>query len=82
MEFVELRGGLVLPTEVIEFALALENRGIAFQAAGEVLRATSTTGEKPNLSAEDVAFIKARKGHLLALAGYQAPIPSTQSGAT
>jgi hypothetical protein len=72
MEFVELRGGLTLPTDVIEFALGLENRGLQLEAAGDVLRVKAQDG-KPILSAEETAFIRSRKAHLLAVAAYQAP---------
>lgn len=72
MEFVELRGGLTLPTDVLEFALRLEDRGVHIQANGDVLKVTADEG-KPVLSEEEVAFIRSRKPHLLAVAGYQAP---------
>jgi hypothetical protein len=73
MEFVELKGGLTLPTDVLEFALKLEDRGIVLEAAGEVLRVKEKTGSKPVLSDEESAFIRSRKAHLMAVAAYQAP---------
>jgi hypothetical protein len=72
LEFVELRGGLTLPVDILEFALKLENRGLHLQADGEILRITSDAG-KPDLSDEEMAFIRLRKAHLLAVASYQAP---------
>lgn len=72
MAFVELRGGLTLPVEVVEFALGLEDRGVRLEAAGDVLRVTSAAG-KPELSESEIAFIRSRKAHLLAVAAYQAP---------
>ena len=72
MEFVELKGGLMLPVEILDFALKLENRGLHLQADGEVLRVTSDTG-KPDLSVEEMAFIRLRKAHLLAVASYLPP---------
>ena len=72
MEFVELRGGLTLPVDVVEFALRLEDRGVRLEAAGDVLRVTSAAG-KPELSEEETSFIRSRKAHLMAVAMYQAP---------
>ena len=72
MEFVELRGGLTLPVEILEFALGLEARGVHLQANGDVLKVTSDEG-KPILSDDEVAFIRNRKPHLLAVAAYQVP---------
>ena len=74
MEFVELRGGRVLPVDVLEFALRLEERGIQLEAAGDVLKVKDKTGSKPVLSEQETAFIRSRKAHLLAVASYQAPI--------
>ena len=73
MAFVELKGGLVLPEEVIAFALGLENRGVRLSVAGDVLRVTSVAGGKPELSESDVAFIRNRKAHLMAVASYAPP---------
>jgi len=73
MEFIELRGGLTLPVEVVEFALRLEDRGIQLEAVKDVLRVKAKTGSKPILSDEETAFIRSRKAHLLAVATYQAP---------
>ena len=72
LEFVELRGGLTIPVEILEFALALENRGLRFQADGDVLRVTSEKG-KPELLVGEMAFIRSRKAHLMAMASYQPP---------
>jgi hypothetical protein len=72
LEFVELRGGLTLPVDILEFALKLENRGLDLQADGEVLRVTSDAG-KPDLSDEEMAFIRLRKPFLLAVASYLPP---------
>jgi len=73
MEFIELRGGLTLPVEVVEFALRLEDRGIQLEAVKDVLRVKAKTGSKPILSDEETAFIRSRKAHLLACASYVAP---------
>lgn len=80
MAFVELRGGLTLPEEVLAFALRLEDRGIRLHASGDVLKVTADVG-KPELSPEETAFIRSRKPHLLAIAAYQAP-PGGVVGAT
>ena len=72
MEFVELRGGLTLPVEILEFALGLEARGVHLQASGDVLKVSADEG-KPILSEDEIAFIRNRKAHLLAVAAYQAP---------
>jgi hypothetical protein len=72
LEFVELRGGLTLPVDILEFALKLENRGLHLQADGEILRITSDAG-KPDLSEDEMAFIRPRKAHLLAVASYLPP---------
>lgn len=76
MEFVELQGGLTLPVEILEFALRLEDRGVHLQVAGDVLKVTADAG-KPVLSEDEVAFIRKRKAHLMAVAAYQAPKPET-----
>ena len=73
MEFVDLKGGLVVPTDVLGFALALEERGIVLESVGEALKVRGPAG-KPELSEDEIAFIKARKAHLLAVAAYRAPI--------
>lgn len=62
-----------MPEEVIAFALGLEDRGVHLQAVGDVLKVTSDLG-KPELSDEETAFIRARKAHLMSVAGYQAPV--------
>jgi hypothetical protein len=72
LEFVELRGGLTLPVDILQFALKLENRGLHLQADGEILRVTSDAG-KPDLSEDEMAFIRLRKAHLLAVASYLPP---------
>jgi hypothetical protein len=73
LAFVELKGGLTLPEDVIAFALQLEDRGMTLLADGETLKVRAAEG-KPVLSESDQAFIRNRKHHLLAVAAYQAPI--------
>ena len=81
LEFVELRGGLTLPVEILEFALNIENRGLRLQADGEILRVTSEKG-KPELLVGEMAFIRSRKRHLLAVASYLPPQPIVALGGT
>ena len=73
MEFIELRGGLTVPADVLDFALKMEEAGFHLQADGDVLRVTLDSGKRPNLSAADSAFIRSRKAHLLAVAAYRPP---------
>ena len=73
MELVELRGGLTVPLEDLQFLWALETLGMACEVVGDKLRVQGPNGTKPDLSDEDVTYIKARKPHLLALVAYQPP---------
>lgn len=73
MEFIELKGGLIVPADVIAFGCALEARGITLAVDGEKLRVRGSAGAPPALSEEDAAFIRARKPHLMALVAYEAP---------
>lgn len=77
MELVELRGGLIVPAEVIAFGCALEGRGITMAVDGDKLRVRGQDGP-PQLSAEETAFIRARKAHLMALVAYVAPPCASQ----
>ncbi len=74
MEFIELNGGLTVPETDITGLLALEARGMRFIVDGEKLRIRGPVdGQTPDLTADEVAFIKARKAHLMALVAYEAP---------
>lgn len=74
-EFIELRGGLIVPADAVALLVDLERRGITCSSTeGGVLRVKGPKGgDKPELSAVEVAAIKARKAHLLALVAYEAP---------
>jgi hypothetical protein len=73
MDILELRGGIIASVKDLTFLWGLENQGMAFRVDGASLRIAGANNQKPDLSAEDVAFIKARKPHLCALVGYQPP---------
>lgn len=73
MNLIELRGGLVVPADVLTFALQLEDRGVVIKADGEKLRVAGPDNSKPDLSPEEIAFITRWKPHLVAIASYSAP---------
>ena len=75
MELIELRGGLTVPLGDLQFLWALETLGMTCEVVADKLRVQGPDGTKPNLSEEDVTYIKARKPHLLALYGFDIMTP-------
>ena len=71
-DFIELSGGLTVPAADIALLLDLERRGCSFEVAGETFKVKGVNGAKPELSPEEIATIKRRKAHLMALVAYQA----------
>lgn len=69
MSTTELRGGLLVRTDAILLALALEAKGHALTAKDGALLVSHGSA----LSAEDRASIQQLKRHLLAVAGYEPP---------
>ena len=67
----ELRGGLIVRTDAIILALAIEESGHALTAKDGALLVTNGS----TLSAEQRAQIHGVKRHLMAIAGYDAPAP-------
>ena len=65
----ELRGGLLVRTDAIVLALALEAAGHTLTAKDGAL----LVGNGSTLTAEDRAAIGRHKRHLLAIAGYEPP---------
>ena len=72
--FVELKGGLFAPWEALTILWALEDRGITCEIVGDKLRVKGPAGTKPQLSEAEIATIKARKPHLMALIAYEPPL--------
>lgn len=69
MDFIELRGGLLVRPEAVALAVALEARGHVLAATGTVL----TVSNGSALTPDDRAQIRALKPQLIALATYEAP---------
>lgn len=69
MATTELKGGLLVQTDAILLALALEAHGHALTAKDGALLVTNGS----TLSAEDRTAIQAHKRHLLAIAAYVPP---------
>ena len=76
MELIDLKGGLVLPTEALTLALSLEARGFLMEPAPDG-RLHVRPPQNPAggilavLSAEDRAAIHKWKPHLLAILAYE-----------
>lgn len=75
-DFIELKGGLILPVAVIQLGCDLERRGWGFKRQGENLSlfrftefvAPDKTGHEPDeLSDDDKLRIRKYKNHLLAV---------------
>lgn len=69
MATVELKGGLIVRTDAIALALALESRGVMLSVKDGVLHAAPGSA----LTAADRVAVKALRLQLMAIAGYEAP---------
>jgi hypothetical protein len=72
MEFLELRGGLLVRADAVQLMLDLADRGHALTSREGTLRVSNGA----TLTAADHAAIRAMKDALMALALYEAPEPS------
>lgn len=69
MSTIELRGGLLVRTDAIALALALEFRGVTLFIENETLKAKPGSALTP----EDLAAVKTLRMQLMAIAGYEPP---------
>lgn len=69
MSAIELRGGLLVQSDALDLALALEQRGLTLAAKDGVLLVSPGSA----LSADDRVAVQRWKRHLLAIAAYQPP---------
>jgi len=68
-ELVELKGGLIVASDAVTLALALDQRGHTLTAKDGTLLVSNGSALTP----EDRAEIQQHRWHLLAIAGYQPP---------
>ncbi len=68
-EVVPLKGGLVVPAEVLVGCLEMETRGISFTSRGSEL----LVGPHALLTDADRAFLRRWRSHVAALAEYHVP---------
>lgn len=69
MSAIELRGGLLVQSDALDLALALEQRGLTLAAKDGALLVSPGSA----LSADDRVAVQRWKRHLLAIAAYQPP---------
>ncbi len=74
-DLTELRGGLIVRSDALLLALALEAKGCALGLVDEHGQVDGKlhVSNKAALTAEDKAQITALRNHLMACAGYTAP---------
>ncbi len=69
MDFITLRGGLIVRTDALQLALALEAKGHTLTAKDGALMVSHGS----TLTSEDRSHIQALKIHLIACVTYRAP---------